>query len=745
MNAKVSSTLDKAGQDRSRSNFDKALSRLEDGIKKHPKALSLYTEAVDVAMEAGESLKALQYFKQAQRRLPDDLFELWTFAADKVGKYNDPIVGRYLVEQAIKNREVETASSLLADLKDHTADELLQRVRTKKQALSSAIGGGLAARDEVFLYAITEALLCVRLSRFPEAMNGVIRVLDEKPDAHKLIEPFLVHIESRHKEKGEAVFALGCCYLAATKYEAGVDKLIRAANITPALMPEAIKRIESLGDKSGIPLDKRDLQMAEMHLAHKNAERAGGLLRGILDRDPAKATPVIELLETHVLDIGDDLRLHFLFIDAALGLGRKDTAIGHLKKIYQKQNHRKELLAWLEEKTQVPGTDSGILLFFGEAALKEGMHGKALEIFKEILSHGIQEEPTIKELLSRHQSAPLIRHFFNDRFGAATVRLSATTNTFENYDDFDLAETRWGRDSQSAPVSRPTTTIKQVETHIDTEANTSDRQEAPPQKNEERPDLGIDNCEFSLGGLTDPDTEAGQPETDDASAGFEPAGNGDDLFDYLSKNFAASEEPEDSAAVPAGDRHNDDFLDKASGFSFAPTDKTVEFSPETPTEPEEDLDECPKDFETLYQMFSEGRIDNPAAIELIERALCEGRLEEMKTVLAFTPANIGEDMARRRLLADYYLEIERPLSALIALKSINMNGLSKEERIAHLTSIATCYRALHNFEAAHSVFLRLLSEQPGAADIERMAESNYELYLQSVTGSAPSLEKVSSL
>ena len=97
MNAKVSSTLDKVGQDRSRSHFEKALSRLEDGIKKHPKELRLYTEAVDVAMESGESLKALQFFKQAQKRLPDDMFELWTFAADKVGLYNDPIIGRYLV------------------------------------------------------------------------------------------------------------------------------------------------------------------------------------------------------------------------------------------------------------------------------------------------------------------------------------------------------------------------------------------------------------------------------------------------------------------------------------------------------------------------------------------------------------------------------------------------------------------------------------------------------------------------
>ena len=81
----------------------------------------------------------------------------------------------------------------------------------------------------------------------------------------------------------------------------------------------------------------------------------------------------------------------------------------------------------------------------------------------------------------------------------------------------------------------------------------------------------------------------------------------------------------------------------------------------------------------------------------------------------------------------------------MTLKTVNLNGLSRDQRREYLTRIAVCYRALHNFEAAHSMFLRLLSEQPGSADVERMAEFNYEQYLQSVTGAAPTLEKVSSL
>jgi tetratricopeptide (TPR) repeat protein len=742
MNAKVSSTIDKACQERSRSNFDKALSRLEDGIRKHPKALPLYTEAVDVAMEAGESLKALQFFKQAQKRLPDDVFELWTFAADKVGKYNDPIVGRYLVEQAIKNGEVATASSLLADLKDHTADELLQRVRTKKQAMSTAIGGGLADRDEVISFAITEALLCIRLNRFNEAMDGLKTLLEEKPYAHKMLEPFLIDIESHHKEKGEASFALGCCLLAADKPAAAVEKLVHATKITPALMPDAISKIDSLGDDTGIPLDTRNLRLAELYLAHGNKDRAEELIRNVLERDPANAVGIIELLESHVRSNTADLKIEFLFVDAALGLGRRDTALGQLKKIFQKHHLRARLMGWLEEKSQVPGTASDILLFFGEAALGEGMHGRAIEIFKEVLSHGVQDEPAIKQLLSRHLSVPIIRHFFTDRFGAPKTNEPAAGGGFETYDSLDLA----GGAEITEPVERDhprATTIRQVETKIDGKATPPPTQTPFAEMSAEDSELGIENHDFSLGGSGVNDPE--EPFLERADSPSPEGSGGDDLFDYLKKDFL-----DKPGTVDDGLSTGESAVDGPSDLTFAPKDDIVELAPEDLTGgaaamDDQRIDETPRDFDALFELFSGGQLDNLAAIELVERALALGRLEEMKSALMFIPANIGEDIQRKRLLAEYYLEIEKPLPALIALKTINISALDKDQRKQHLSRIAVCYRALQNFEAAHSVYLRLLSENPATADLEQTAACNYDEYLRSVTGSAPALEKISSL
>ena len=145
MNPKASASLEKACQDRRRSNFKKALSRLEDGINKFPKELGLYTEAIDVSMETGEALKALQFFRKARQALPNDAFELWSFTVEKVGTYNDPIVGKFLLDYAINNEELSSAQAVLENLKDYTADALLERIRTKKQTLSSAIGDGFAA------------------------------------------------------------------------------------------------------------------------------------------------------------------------------------------------------------------------------------------------------------------------------------------------------------------------------------------------------------------------------------------------------------------------------------------------------------------------------------------------------------------------------------------------------------------------------------------------------------------------
>jgi hypothetical protein len=85
------------------------------------------------------------------------------------------------------------------------------------------------------------------------------------------------------------------------------------------------------------------------------------------------------------------------------------------------------------------------------------------------------------------------------------------------------------------------------------------------------------------------------------------------------------------------------------------------------------------------------------------------------------------------------------LPALIVLKSVNLKTLSKEEQVDALLRIAECYQRTHNYEAAHSVFLRIISDHPEIVAAEKMAKLNYEKYLRAVSGGEPTLEKFTSL
>ncbi len=117
----------------------------------------------------------------------------------------------------------------------------------------------------------------------------------------------------------------------------------------------------------------------------------------------------------------------------------------------------------------------------------------------------------------------------------------------------------------------------------------------------------------------------------------------------------------------------------------------------------------------------------------------------MKRLLSFDPVNLGEDVARKYHLARYYLEEDRPLPALVALRTVHLNSLSREERKDFMLRIAECYRALHNFEAAHGVYLRIMTEHPGVPEAETLARANYARYIETAMGAAAALEKTTTL
>jgi tetratricopeptide (TPR) repeat protein len=846
MNPKASATLEKACEERRRSNFKKALARLEEGIEKFPREFGLYTEAIDVGLESGESLKAIQLFKKARQMLPDDAFELWTFTAEKVQNYNDPIVGRFLLEQAIKSGDLAAASSVLESLKDHAVGELLEHIRTKKQTMSLAMATGLAARAEVGSYGLTEALLCLRLGRLPEAMEGLVHSLDENPSLIKSFESFLADAESKYSDSADASLALGCCLMATGDHFRGLSKLSRAARAAPSLLPRVVERIERLREQSGFPIDLGDLTLAQLFVVHGDVSRALELLKKTIERTPSKASDAVDILKPAVDQVGEDINPHFVFVEACFAAGRRETALSQLRKIHRDKRHRDRLVEWLESRNQSGLGSIETQLFFAETLLNEGMHSKAIEIAEEILSHGSQEEPAIKELLSRHESVALVREYCAKKFGESPRQEKNQAYQFECYDSRgfsprDIAPAV-DKDPEEAETSRGSDRYFDGETPFRPDEPSFDRPRPAPPRSGQEPSADFDNREFSLSMHDSPPPTPAEPVGEETES---PAGDESDLLDYLKRDFSGTDSTGDSedrpapgrseaptepnAGVGAGaspaedlqafersspigewppsDRVRRTAAEDVVGIERAPTaaeappqadmqrlqeipaapeqrptisPEPIEARPEEPALPGvKDADtpsetepakvagtanetetasgteaagaapaaqpESPPDFDSLYQSFIAGRLDHGRMLEAAGRALDEARMKEMKEILAFEPSNLGEDVSRKYMLAAYYLAVERPLQALVVLRSVHLNALGREERKNFMLRIAQCYRELHNFEAAHSVFLRILGDHPGSEDVERMAKSNYARYIEAAAGAVPALEKVSTV
>jgi tetratricopeptide (TPR) repeat protein len=800
MNSKASAILEKACEERRRSNFKKAIDRLEEGVAKFPEEFALYTEAIDVGMEAGESLRAIQIFKKAQHKFPDQRFEVWTFAAEKVGSYNDSIMGRFLIEQAVKTGDLAAAASILENLKDHAVSDLLERIRIKKQTMTVARGAGSPGRGEIASFTLTESLLALRLGRLQGAMDGFVEAVGEDPGAAKKIESFLADYENRGDGKGETSFALGCCLAARADYAQALAKLSQAARTAPALAPRAIERIESFGETPDFPVDLRDLTLAQLYLAQGDKARAAGILAGTIARTPGRAADAVDLLRGAVETVDDDLDTQFVFVEAAFAAGRRETALGQLRKIYKDKRHAARLVQWLESRTQSQTGSTEVRLFFAETALNEGLFGKAIEIFKEILERGPQEEAIIRELLSRHQSVPSVRTFYNERFAAS--REEAKTGEFElercEGQGFHPRETAAPVERSPAFASPEDGPAASAPESFQTVESLFHQTAAAKRARGDAPALDFENRDFSLT-MHEPAAPAADcPPAAEAPAAESPAETEipaaeapemkipaaaeDRRAEFpdakRSPKAAPASEPETSAAGDAGGsdlfeylkRHSEEASGTAADLGLTDATPVMESpaaeaacpeaapvaetaleaaAPEAAVEPaapiEEEAQEDYRNFDSLYRAFLAGRLDHARMLEAASLALDERRMDETKRLLSFEPSNLGEDIARKYHLARYHLEEDRPLPALVALRTVHLGSLSREERKDFMLRIAECYRALHNFEAAHGVYLRIMADHPGLPEAEVLARANYARYIETAAGAAPALEKTTIL
>lgn len=812
MNAKASSFLEKASRDRARGDFKGALTRLAAGISECPGEVSLYREGLEVALEAGESRQASQFFKKAWRRLPRDREELWAFAIDKTNAYNDAVLATFLLDAAVRDRNFDAAEDAVGALKDHTALELLTRARTKQQTLTNAMSGDESLADELVAHLLAEIVLAVRTSRYKEATQTLLKLMEDKPEENDVLLPFLQRLEKRDRDNSAVAFALGCASLRAQHWKRGIDHLVHSAVRDKEYTNDALELLTALQQNDAVAAVEVDLALARIQLFLGNSRAVVEHVERIMDVGNEKASELIAILDPQRDEIGDDTTLDYLFIDVALSAGRTERALAHIKKVYRVRRHRAELLARLQERQNKNTLPDDVLYYFGEIALAEGMHEQAIRAFRSVMHQTPHEVVRIRETITRYCSNPSIQRFFNEIKEGDTTPEETTTDGFE-ISHYEASEFKFGdkpappTESDGEPEAPDTSPFDDPDRYTPPRAFEDGGSRAPQSDVPEgrspfddgfaREDRARKN--FSLG-------ETDGTEEDKLGEGFSIDGE-KTPFGSVSHDAPAHDNTWIDRGSPTleqnpGTEHNDETWDTEGivsntppviSLGSGPSQKTGADGPQqvskedmpwnnaeadTPSALEElaaadeppapgfetpgaefeapvaphaappppPSDEPPRDeYETLSESFARGELKGADALRLSELAVERGDTEAARCYLDFEPENVGQEITRKQLLAEYYVRVDRPQSALIILKTIHLDTLGREQKQRLLLLIAYCYKMLNRFDAAQSVYLRLLGEGIDSAAIEQMAEANRHRYLNEITGAAPVLEKVLTL
>ncbi|MFQ5512463.1 MAG: tetratricopeptide repeat protein, partial [Candidatus Krumholzibacteriia bacterium] len=430
MSTKTTEILEKVSQDRGKGDYPRALKRLREGIDRYPTEPAFYQEAMEIALESGETLAAIDFFKKAMRKLPERAGRLWDFAADKVRALNDPILCKFLVDLAIKKRDLKSAETALAGLKNHTAVELLKRTQTKIQSMSSAVNNGFAFKGEIVAGALAEGMLCLRAKRFQHGVKAFLRILDEKPVEQEVLTPFFAHLEKKYPRQGGISYVLGCCYLADEKYVKAFPKLCQGASLAPSLAEDAISRLEAVKDRPSVPQEEINVSLARLFIVKGDDFCAAERFGAVLEKNMSRAPVILDILKPFVQDGRDSLVLDYVFMDAALLAQRPETALVHMKKIGRDRRLRNELLGWMDKKSQEQALSVDILSYYAELALDQGRFERAVEVFREVVALSPADARVAAAILERHRAEPAVQDFYND-LGAMRPEVKPTTGGFE--------------------------------------------------------------------------------------------------------------------------------------------------------------------------------------------------------------------------------------------------------------------------------------------------------------------------
>ena len=132
-------------------------------------------------------------------------------------------------------------------------------------------------------------------------------------------------------------------------------------------------------------------------------------------------------------------------------------------------------------------------------------------------------------------------------------------------------------------------------------------------------------------------------------------------------------------------------------------------------------------------------------IERIERALDDGRADELHDLLAFEPKDDAERFAQRFYEAEYHTLCSRPLPALAILTKLGESSLTDEQKQRVWLKTAVCQRSMNDFAGANDTLKRLVTAFPGRAEYERLERHNYEQFLGNQANDVAVLQKTTSL
>jgi hypothetical protein len=194
--------------------------------------------------------------------------------------------------------------------------------------------------------------------------------------------------------------------------------------------------------------------------------------------------------------------------------------------------------------------------------------------------------------------------------------------------------------------------------------------------------------------------------------------------------------PPEAGDADAGEAGEDD-------TNEAKADPGVEACPpdDRPMSSEPDVED---EFAARFERFLDGELENDEIINLVTDALDGGHYQEARELLHFTPRNDNEELARKRHLADYYLAVDQPATALDIIQSLQIDSLPEDDRRDLLMKQASCYNGLNDLENARVIYKAVAKQFP-SDQIDALKKRTDERIKQHKRGDALVLEKTTSL